>query len=130
VADRQGRSELHYAALSGTAEQALQLILSGQDPGLADKDGFTPLHMAAQENNAAVVRVLLEHGAPIDAENKYGNSPLGSAVFGSKGDGEVIQLLRAAGADPYQRNASGKTPLDAARLIGNYDVAQYFADLD
>ena len=57
------------------------------------------------------------------------NTLLWTAVFGSKGDGQMIQLVRAAGADPHERNASGKTPLEMARLIGNYDVAQYFDDV-
>jgi hypothetical protein len=42
-------------------------------------------------------------------------------VFGSKGDGDVIVLLRTAGADPHKQNASGRTPLQMARLIGNYE---------
>ncbi|MGW4947562.1 ankyrin repeat domain-containing protein [Actinoplanes sp. NPDC004185] len=129
MTDRQGRSELHYVALDGTAEDAVRLILAGEDVGLQDKDGCTPLHMAAQQKNTAVAEVLLAHGAPVDVVNKFGNSPLWTAVFGSKGEGEVIRLLRAAGADPHQCNASGRTPLELARLIGNYDVAQYFADL-
>jgi ankyrin repeat protein len=130
LTDRQGRSELHHVAASGTAEEALELIRAGADPGLSDKDGFTPLHFAAQQENVPVVRVLLEHGAPVDAVNKYGNAPLWTAVFGSSGGGEIIGLLRAAGADPHQRNAAGRTPLELARMIGNYDIAQYFADLD
>ena len=51
---------------------------------------------------------------------RYGNSPLWTAVFGSKGDVDVIVLLRAAGAGLHKQNASGRTPLQMARLIGNY----------
>jgi ankyrin repeat protein len=129
VTDPQGRSELHYAALGGTADEAVGLIRSGEDPGLADKDGFTPLHFAAQQGNTDVAAVLLANGAPVDAVNEFGNTPLWIAVFGSRGDGQMIRLLRAAGADPRKRNTSGRTPLEMARLIGNYDVAQYFDDL-
>ncbi len=129
MTDQRGRSELHYAALSGTADEAVALIQSGEDPGLADSDGFTPLHFAAQQGNTDVAAVLLEYGAPVDAVNKFGNTPLWIAVFGSKGDGQMIRLLRAAGADPHKPNTSGKTPLEMARLIDNDDVAQYFDDL-
>ncbi|HTI26080.1 MAG TPA: hypothetical protein VL652_34145 [Kutzneria sp.] len=52
-----------------------------------------------------------------------------TAVFESRGHGELIELLRAAGADPHAVNRSGQNPLGLARLIVNYDVRQYFADL-
>ncbi|HZM82946.1 MAG TPA: ankyrin repeat domain-containing protein [Candidatus Limnocylindrales bacterium] len=62
--------------------------------------------------------------------NKFGNTPLFVAVFNSQGRGDLIQLLRGAGADPFKQNSSGQTPVGLARLIANYDVAQFFVDLD
>jgi hypothetical protein len=41
----------------------------------------------------------------------------------------MIDLLRSRGADPLRANMTGQTPVGLARLIGNYDVAQYFQDL-
>lgn len=75
------------------------------------------------------MRMLLSHGASVDQENRYGNTPLWTAVFNSQGRGDVIALLRAHGADPHRPNAHGRTPLDLARTIANYDVAQFFQDL-
>jgi ankyrin repeat protein len=129
MTDRLGRSELHYAALTGSAADAVRLIQSGEDPGLADNDGFTPLHFAAQQGNTGVAAALLDNGAPVNAVNRFGNTPLWIAVFASGGDGRMIRILRAAGADPHKQHASGRTPLQMARLIGNYDVAQFFDDL-
>jgi ankyrin repeat protein len=51
------------------------------------------------------------------------------AVFASRGRGELIQLLRAHGADPYRNNHYGQSALGLAKLIGNYDVYQFFRDL-
>jgi ankyrin repeat protein len=51
------------------------------------------------------------------------------AVFNSRGRGDLIELLRANGADPRVANSSGQTPVGLARLIGNFDVAQFFADV-
>ncbi len=34
------------------------------------QNGLTPLHMAAQDDRAGVVEVLLNHGAEIDAQTK------------------------------------------------------------
>jgi uncharacterized protein len=87
------------------------------------------LHFAAQAGSAAVTHILIAAGATVDLRDSNGNSPLGKAVFSSRGDGAVVKLLRDAGADPYAENASGVTPLALARTIANFDVAQFFSDL-
>jgi ankyrin repeat protein len=130
VRDRQGRTRLHFAALSGDSAAVEELVAAGADLDSADSNGFTPLHLAAQEWNFHVAQMLLEAGAEVDRKNRYGNTALSVAVFNSRGRGELISLLRIHGADPLSENASGQTPLGLARLIANYDVAQYFADLE
>jgi uncharacterized protein len=104
-------------------------LAAGDDPNQADDEDFTALHFAAQERAVEVARLLLDRGADVDAVNSYGNTPLFTAVFNSQGDGSVIELLRASGADPLRENLSGQTPIGLARLIENYDVARFFADL-
>jgi len=47
----------------------------------------------------------------------------------SRGQGEVIALLRSAGADPYAKNNAGVTPVSVARSIANFPVAQFYSDL-
>lgn len=121
--DRGGRSGLHVAAA------VARLLAAGLDPNLGDKKGFVALHFAAQYWHLEAAGLLLAGGAEVDARNRYGNTSLWTAVFESRGRGELIELLRAAGADPHAVNRSGQTPLGLARLIANYDVRQYFADL-
>jgi len=127
--DEAGRTELHYAALKNDLPAATARLAAGDDPNASDEEGFTPLHFAAQARSAEVARVLLDHGADVDPVNVHGNTPLFTAVFNSRGDGSVIELLRASGADPLRENLTGQTPLGLARLIGNYDVARFFTDL-
>ncbi len=127
--DFEGRSELHYAAIKDDVDQARALLARGEDVNLADRMGFTPLHFAAQERAARVATLLLDNGAEVDATNAYGNTPLFVAVFNSRGRGDVIELLRAHGADPLHVNDAGQTPVGLARLIDNYDVAGFFSDL-
>ncbi|MFF9024404.1 ankyrin repeat domain-containing protein [Streptomyces eurythermus] len=129
VRDRQWRTPLHAAALRGDVAEVEQLTTAGADPGSADGNGFTPLHLAAQEGHADAVQALLGAGAEVDRRNRFGNAALFVAVFNSRGRGDIISLLRECGADPMAENASGQTPLDLARLIADFDVAQYFADL-
>lgn len=127
--DRAGRAPLHHAALEGNVSEVLRLLTQGVDPDARDAQGFVALHFAAQEFQPEVVKALLEANAQVDAANTFGNTPLWTAVFNSNGRGEIVAMLRAAGADPYHVNNAGRTPLDLARLIGSSDVAQFFADL-
>jgi ankyrin repeat protein len=127
--DVEGRSRLHYVAIADDVDQARALIARGADPSLGDRKGFTPLHLAAQEGALRVAELLLDAGADVDPANSSGNTPLFVAVFNARGRGDLIALLRAHGADPLRVNAAGQTPAGLARLIGNYDVAQFFADI-
>ncbi|MSU77012.1 MAG: ankyrin repeat domain-containing protein [Gemmataceae bacterium] len=127
--DREGRSKLHYAAADNDVDLVGQLIRSGQNINLQDNHGFTPLHFAAQQQNVEVARILLNAGAVIDAKNEHGNTALLTAVLSSRGNGELIQLLRKRGADPNATNNHGVSPASLARSIANFDIAQFFQDL-
>lgn len=127
--DRYERTPLHYAAVDNDDAAVKALILQGADVNAQDRDGFTPLHFAAQEYAVAAAKALLEAGAFVDMTNKYGNTPLWTATYNSGGRGDMIRLLREAGADPWHKNTSGHSPVELAREIANYDVRQHFADL-
>lgn len=123
------RSALHFAAMDDDVSTIEALLASGESPDVQDEQGFTPLHFAAQQHSLSAATALLIAGATVDMENVFGNTALFVAVFNSNGRGELIRLLRSQGADPLHSNASGQTPLDLARLIANYDVAQFFDDV-
>ena len=127
--DEFGRSELHYAARDADAKLTEKLIRRGNNVNLTDKQGWTPLHFAAQAQATEVATVLLDAGAQLDLQDIHGNTPLFKAVFASNGNGDMIKLLRARGANAFCENKHGQTPVGLARLIANYDVKQYFADL-
>jgi uncharacterized protein len=127
--DRDGRSDLHYAACDGDLAAVEKFVSRGADVNLQDRQGWTPLHFAAQALSREVTSYLLPHGASVDAQDAHGNTPLFLATFAFRGDGTVIQLLRAAGADPKRKNKSGVSPLELARTIANYDVAQFYNDI-
>jgi ankyrin repeat protein len=127
--DRLGRTELHYTANEGDVVKATQLIAAGAKVDLADDNGWTPLHFAAQAQCVPIAESLLATGARVDSQDRDGNTPLWRAVFDSRGKGALIDLLRQHGADPMRKNLHGVSPLDLARTIGNYDVAQFFRDL-
>ncbi len=128
--DRYGRTDLHIAARDGDVARLKALLAAGADPRAADNEGWTPLHVAAHSYGPSACEALLAAGAQVDAVDAYGNTPLWRATFESCGRGEIIHILRRSGADPRLRNSRGVSPVALARTIANYDVAQYFNDID
>jgi ankyrin repeat protein len=89
--------------------------------------GCTPLHFSAQGQQPVVARLLLEAGAPVDAQDKFGKTPLWVALFNVKGGaGEVVRVLLAAGASPDIQNESGISPRAQATSVANYDLMRFF----
>lgn len=62
----------------------------------------TPLHWAASFGHLAVVRLLLEREADVNARNSLGLAPLARAAW--KGELGVAALLLRHGADVHARN--------------------------
>ena len=56
--------------------RATALLEAGADPNLPDAEGDTPLHLAAQEVDTALVSVLATAGADLNARNDRGETPL------------------------------------------------------
>ncbi|HQX83838.1 MAG TPA: ankyrin repeat domain-containing protein, partial [Vicinamibacterales bacterium] len=101
----------HHRLLDNAAERGDALVLEtmlarGFDVESADKDQVTPLHRAAMAGRVDAVRVLLAHGAPVNAlDGMFAASPLVWAVEG-RGHAQpgadhvgVARLLIAAGSD-------------------------------
>jgi ankyrin repeat protein len=88
--------------------QGIRLMVSvGWPADVRGDSGQTPLHWAAWHGNVAMVRELLRHHAPPEAqEDEYKATPLGWATHGSehgwhrdKGEyGQTVEALLAAGA--------------------------------
>ncbi len=91
-----------------------------------NRQGFTALHVAAQEHAIEVMDELLKAGADVNARNVYGSTPLWVAVFNSRGRGEAIELLLRNGADPDAIDHAGRSPRRLGETIGNYDVTRVF----
>ena len=92
-----------------------------------DNEGRTPLHTAAREGHADVVRHLAtEGGAAVNAPNNDGETPLYQAA--SKGHEVVVRVLATeAGADVNTPDYFGRTPLYVAASEGHEGVVRFLA---
>jgi ankyrin repeat protein len=81
----------------------------------------TLLHDMAQEGNIPKARLLLDHGADINAvDEEYRSTPLGLAArWGQK---DMVAFLIERGADPNKSNARWSTPLSWARKKGHAEI--------
>ena len=85
---------LTWAASQGDLNEVRALIASGVEPGTADYDGRTPLHLAAAEGQIDVVSYLLAAGADPAPADRWDGTPLSDAEV--NGHTKVVALLRDA----------------------------------
>lgn len=118
-----GDTALHVAAAGYRVEIAKMLLADGADPNAAKNHRRSqPLHYAADgylENpywdpnrQVGIIRLLIEAGADIHAQDKNGATPLHRAVRTRCAD--AVACLLAAGADASIRNKPGSTPFHLA----------------
>ncbi|KAE8954092.1 hypothetical protein PR003_g33544 [Phytophthora rubi] len=86
---------VHAAAREGHVEDLRAILLADAAQAVAlDKYGLTPLHWACDRGQSAAARLLLQHGADVDAVEKrmFKRRPLHFAVLASS-DATVRELL-------------------------------------
>ena len=117
--NNQGESPLMMAALKGHTELASRMLKKGAD---VNKTGWTPLHYAATSGQLALISLLLENHAYIDAESPNGTTPLMMASM--YGTVEAVKLLLDEGADPLIKNEKAMAALQFAENAKRLDVAE------
>ncbi|TQV91901.1 ankyrin repeat protein [Cordyceps javanica] len=87
-----GWTPIHYWAASGQHAEDLRFRFPfGDLEGIQDQFDFTPLHYACIRGDEKMVQVLLDKGAPIEAQQLDGISPLHIAA--TKSDSRMLDLL-------------------------------------
>lgn len=121
-----GISALMEAVLAKRLDLVDLLIQRGADVSAQDNAGYTALHFAARDNEVAIAERLLAAGAPVDAADEHGISPLGRATYDRRGFREMIELLIRHGAEPGRPNKHGISPRDLAKTAPNPEVRALF----
>lgn len=118
------------ACMDGNAALVAQLLT--KDPSLANcsgavradhrefmktqgaDQGWTALHLASHYGQAAIVKLLIENGADVNAiaSNAIGNTPIMAAIAGR--NPETIGYLIKSGADLQMKDKNGFNAIDAA----------------
>ena len=92
------------------------------------RGGTTAIHYAAQGGRTGVVRVLITHGADVNAKGYDADiTPLHTAA--SKGILEMVKMLVQADSEVEAQNSwDGGTPLHGAARFGHLPVARYLVE--
>lgn len=91
--DKEGMYPLHIAVQAGNREAAIVLLKGKADINQVNSQtGATPLLMAVEKGDIAMVQLLLEKHAAIDRPNAEDVTPLHIAA--STGQVEVVQLIQ------------------------------------
>ena len=109
-------SPLHVAVHEGNTGQVSALLQTRSAPvDFETLDGQTPLHFAATLGRLEVARVLVRHGASLEARDQFDCTALHCAAPHAA----VVEMLLEAGARTSVANAHGDQPLHAAAYAGD-----------
>lgn len=113
-----------FAAYEGKIDSVREGIKAGNNINAFDPERrLTPLHMAAYNGHVEVIKLLLEHGATLDARDFEGKTPLLHASTGPYS--EALKVLIEAGADVNAAEATEAfTPLMMAAGLGQTEVVK------
>ncbi|XP_066982864.1 ankyrin repeat domain-containing protein 50-like isoform X2 [Macrobrachium rosenbergii] len=103
-----------YHPTSSSANDILNnfntLIETNASVSIPGEPFLSPLHHAAGKQSKYIIEKLLEAGAPVDREDKTGDTPLMAAA---KSRNTLLDLLISAGANVNHINHLGYTPIMA-----------------
>jgi ankyrin repeat protein len=120
-----GFTPLGLAAFFGHAETVEALLSAGAQVNLASRESMKmpPLGsaMAVQRNDIA--RMLIEHGADVNAKAANDLTPLHTAA--ARGNLESAKLLMEHGADINASSTDGKTPLSYAEERNHPEMVEF-----
>jgi len=94
-----GSSEAHRIAIK--QDYGLLMKILDNDDNLAnhaDANGWTPLHEAVRGNSEAIIELLVENGADVNAETIHGQTVLSLATEYKGADHPMVALLKSLGA--------------------------------
>lgn len=116
-----GNTALMMAAYKHNKPAAEALIAKG---AAVNRPGWTPLHYAAASGDDDIARLLLAHGARIDAQSPPASGKFTPLMMAAReGHEDTAVFLLGQGADPALKNGEGLTAAEIARRADHASIA-------
>jgi len=124
-AEGDGSTALHWAAYQDNLPLAAMLVKAHANVNATTRlEGLTPLFMACQNGDAAMIKLLLANGADASKPNSLGTTPL--MIAASSGSVPAVTTLIEHGARVNaHENVHEQTALMFAAALGRADVIRY-----
>jgi len=120
--------EMFHACQTNDIKKINELLNLGIDVNCSDFDtGATPLHWACAKSQQHAIRLLVERGANVNAQNKRGMTPLHSLII-NRIEPLAFWLIRK-GADIMLTDVEGQAPVDLALPWTQAEMKQIFAEV-
>lgn len=124
VQDRGVMTALGWASMKGYTPLAKLLLSKGVDIDHSGPRSLSPLHYAAGGCHLAIMSLLIDHGAKIEARDPiFARTPLHMAVYTPESQTRapgavpgVVQKLLQSGANPTSKSPSSQTPMHMAAM--------------
>ena len=112
------RTAREHPVQQGESLPISRMIEEGRDINAPGENGQTLLYTAVLQDDAPLVRWLLDKGADFDREDPAtGMPPL--LLAAARGNAVILELLIRYGAETSATNRAGNTPLHLAVLSGH-----------
>lgn len=124
-----GFTPLGLAVFFGHRETVETLLAAGAEVNTPSRESMkvTPLHSAAAARQVEIARLLIAHGANVNAtQAESGFTPLHEAAL--NGNLEFARLLLDHGADVNAKMKDGKTPLGFALEQNKSEMAAFLRE--
>ncbi|XP_068598862.1 protein phosphatase 1 regulatory inhibitor subunit 16B [Brachionichthys hirsutus] len=110
------------ASARNDADEVRYLLKNNVSPDLCNEDGLTALHQCCIDNYEEMVKMLLDRGACVNAQDNELWTPLHAAA--TCGHAGLVKILIAHGADLLAVNSDGNMPYDLCEDDPTLDIIE------
>ncbi|XP_061641016.1 protein phosphatase 1 regulatory inhibitor subunit 16B isoform X1 [Phyllopteryx taeniolatus] len=110
------------ASARNDPDEVRYLLKNNVSPDLCNEDGLTALHQCCIDNYEEMVKILLDRGACVNAQDNELWTPLHAAA--TCGHAVLVKTLIAHGADLLAVNSDGNMPYDLCEDDPTLDIIE------
>ncbi|XP_005805321.1 protein phosphatase 1 regulatory inhibitor subunit 16B isoform X2 [Xiphophorus maculatus] len=110
------------ASARNDPDEVRYLLRNNVSPDLCNEDGLTALHQCCIDNYEEMVKLLLDRGANVNAQDNELWTPLHAAA--TCGHAGLVKILIAHGADLLAVNSDGNMPYDLCEDDPTLDIIE------